>query len=108
VDVFSELQRQASLIRQLQGALGGKVIAVGASTVTWGGVFTNSGVTTVTHSLGRTPVIVGAWCSDATATEFFFCSAATSTFTTTQFGVRGHARAVPIAQTNTITWIAIG
>jgi hypothetical protein len=53
----ADIGRLGSLIRQLQGALGGRTVRGGAGTVTFPGASV-SNVATVTHGLGRTPAQV--------------------------------------------------
>lgn len=50
--------RQGSLIRQLQGALGGKARRSGTAVLTWPGGSQVTNAPTVTHGLRRTPTEV--------------------------------------------------
>lgn len=54
------LDRLATLVRQLQGALGGKTRVSGQATATWAAGAAAAGTVTVTHGLGATPEYVAA------------------------------------------------
>ena len=57
MDVFAELRRLGALIRQLQGALGGKSYTSGSLTLTWSSS-TTSGDGVAAHGLPATPTSV--------------------------------------------------
>ena len=57
MDIFAELKRLGALIRQLQGALGGKAYASGSVTLSWS-ASTTSGDGVVAHGLPTTPTSV--------------------------------------------------
>lgn len=55
---MTPLSHMAILIRQLQGALGGRRLMFGAGTWTWPGGAALSNTVAVTHGLGATPLFV--------------------------------------------------
>lgn len=98
--------RLGSLIRQLQGALGGKTIKVGTDTVTFTAA-TNSAAKTVTHGLGTTPVAITAFGIGDTGVLGIFYDCI-NTPGSTSFDIVGYRPAGAISGTKTFTWIAIG
>lgn len=58
MDIYAELKRLGSLIRQLQGALGGKAFVGGNASISFSAASSSS--VTVTHGLGTTPTVVMA------------------------------------------------
>jgi hypothetical protein len=103
------LDRLASLIRQLQGALDGKAIQTGTVTFTFT-ASTFSAVQTVSHGLGRTPVavFVASWWLPGVADGF--SPVKSTTFSGTTFECYGAAGPGYAAFTNSVTttWIAVG
>lgn len=100
-----DFQRHASLIRQLQGALGGMTIRGGTSTVAFT-ASTDSANQTVAHGLGRPPLAVVA-CA-ATAPAFGDIPAFNAYgFTDTTFGINARK---PTASTINVGfyWLAVG
>lgn len=53
-----DINRLSSLIRQLQGMLGGKTVRVGVGNLTWPGAVSLSNQLTVPHGLGHVPIAV--------------------------------------------------
>lgn len=95
-------------LAQLVVDAGGRSIGIrfGSDSLTWPAAGTSSNTKTITHGLGRTPIVVGGWGSDSTTAQFFYCYP--FTFTSTQFSMRGVAEAAPGVQTKTFTWVALG
>jgi hypothetical protein len=97
--------RQGSLIRQLQGALGGRSFTFGTATLTFT-ASTNSAGITVTHGLGKTPIGVLATGQMAPAFGNIVTPNPTAIGATT-FGLSGE---VKTAFTGSIPvfWMAVG
>jgi hypothetical protein len=93
------LEEHRSLLAQID--TGGRSLGIrfGSDSLTWPAAGTSSNTKTVTHGLGRAPIVVGGWGSDSTTAQFFYCYP--FTFTSTQFSVRGVAELAPGVQTKT-------
>lgn len=104
-------QKFEALARAMPG-FGGKDVEIryGSGTWTWPGGQSSSGITTVTHGLGRIPV--GVWVmsnQDQGANEVIVADA--FTYTATTFGTRGSSKVgtnYAAASTATFVWFAIG
>lgn len=99
------LSRIETLVRQLQGLLGGLAIRAGAGTVTWPGGSQTSTALTVTHGLGRTPVAVVATNTSAPNPMF------TMNYTATTFQVvcgTNDLSSPANGVTNGFVWVAVG
>lgn len=98
-----------ALIRQLQGALGGRAITVGTVTFTFTASATSASVT-VPHKLVRVPiaVIVADWWLPGTATGSSVVRR--DTLTATTFDCRGQSDSAFGAFSGSVTtgWVAIG
>lgn len=101
---MDELKRLWSLIRQVQGALGGRTVRSGSTTIT----FTASNlsdVPTVTHDLGGTPseVIV------STNSRVIHAASVSGSIDATSFQVAGyHLTLATPTTTCTVYWVAFG
>lgn len=91
MSVADDLRRAFALIRQLQGALGGKSLDGGSNTVSFPGGSPNSTQKTISHTLGRIPSSV-VLTPESTSTPIAMYWVA-GTFTTTGFDVIGKTTA---------------
>lgn len=92
-----------ALVKLFSGAAPEAIATRGTDAVTWGGVTRQSGLTTITHSLGRVPKSVTFGSSSSNV------QLAYSTLTATTFDVQGNTidGSVPIAGTaRGFSWMA--
>jgi hypothetical protein len=103
MDLFAELQRLGSLIRQLQGALGGRSIATGSSS----SVFTASASAadvTIAHGLPNAPTFARATCTNSGLVEWWVVSK-----DATSIVFRGYTTTnAAVTFTATFDWFAVG
>lgn len=101
------MDRLAVLVRQLQGALGGKQIRVGMDTLTWTASMDSNAPKVITHGLDHAPTIVAVFNADTTGSYAGIASYTTDIPDATTFRVYGRT---PVALTGSkgIYWLAIG
>lgn len=100
--------RLSALLRQLQGALGGRSLRGGKAVLTFPGGSPNSGATTVTHNMGRVPSVTFGPIAGATPVVPFVV-AGSETTTSFQIGGRMSDGSSPGAGgTQGVYWMAFG
>ena len=110
-DIWAEIKRLASLIRQLQGALGGKTIRIGTQTLTWAGAVATSDFPTVTHGLSTTPTVLATFPMGFLSAGGKFAAVTPSSIGVATFVVQAITtyNTVPVNGTTCLTgWVAIG
>lgn len=98
--------RQASLIRQLQGALRGMSFDFGTDTMSWA-ASADSGPKTIAHDLGRVPTYTFVFNADTNGSFAGIANYTTANRTSTHFDAYGRAVG-SITTSKAIFWVAIG
>lgn len=93
--------RLAALVRQLQGAVGGRKFRAGTASLSWS-ASTTAGVT-VTHGLGETPTVV---LLTVHGTPSALVTAHPHTIGATTFAIQG-VHAGVVTETRTVSWLAL-
>jgi hypothetical protein len=100
------VSRIETLIRQLQGMLGGKMIRVGTDVLVFTAAAT-SATLTVNHGLGRTPICVLALCE--VNADYIVMGAIAGSRNATSFQVAGRTNAAGVLTANVrFFWLAAG
>jgi hypothetical protein len=97
-------QRQGTLIRQLQGKLGGKARHEGRSTVTWPGAQRFADVT-ITHGFDSAPNVQVTLENVSTNATAFVFSVGASTFTVRAWDVNSNPAAATVATVHWEAWL---
>ena len=100
MDIYAELKRLGSLVRQLQGALGGKSLNTGTGSVAFSAA--SSANVTVAHGLPGIPSYADAIATNSIAIGFKFVSADATNINFTAFTTGSTS----ITATITFDWFA--
>lgn len=103
---MDEVQQLASLIRQLQGALGGRVLAAGVQVLTWPGSSPFTNAVSVPHGLKEAPLGVFALGNISTNIVFPYAGVPGPT-TFTLSGWCPNASPTTGSHEN-VVWVAVG
>lgn len=99
MSIAGDIARLATLVRQLQGALGGMAVVAGTTTCTFT-ASTVSDTVTVTHGIGRVPTVTTGSTNSNVKWAVF-------NKTATTFDILGRADS-SVTQAIDVNWIAAG
>lgn len=97
----------AALTATLTAALSGRNVKVGATTMLWAGPSTDSGLKTIPHGLGVTPVFAAVFNADTFGSYGGIAAYTTTNYGGTTFDAYGRTP-VAISGTKAVVWLAIG